>query len=198
MSLRLRLGKGYAFERRRPGRWRRGRGGYPGNADGGLILPDTADVQLAALIADDMHHGLLERHLFDLDTTAQQGHQRDLGVNVGGPHEWRLGEIRIVGNRDTAEIGYNTPSQTRVDILDVDLAPERVARLGQDEAALLLDDPVEVEHGVNHHRGHHRNDDADHDYGRSDKLAHHDTPSRSDEISFSAEAGGYDNAAAPS
>jgi hypothetical protein len=145
-----------------------------------------------------VHHGLLERHLLDLDAMAQQGHQRDPRVNVGGLHEWRLGETGVVGDRDAAEIGNHTPSEARMDVLDVDLAADRVARLGQDEAALLLDDPVEVEHGVDHHRGHDRNDDANHDDGCSDKLAHHDTPSRSDETSFSAEAGGYDNAAAPS
>ena len=143
-----------------------------------------------------MHHGLLERYLLDVDAMAQQGHQRDPRVNVGGLHEWRLGEIRVVGDRDSAEIRDYTPSEARVDVLDVDLAADRVARLGQNEAALLLDDPVEVEHGINHHRDHDHNDRTNHDDGRPDELAHHDTPSRSDEISFSTEAGGYDNAAA--
>ncbi len=178
LSRGLCLGKRRAFKRRRPGRRRRrGRRGSHLLASGGF-LPDAADVQLAALIADDMHHGLLERYLLDLDAMAQQGHQRDPRVNVGGLHERRLGETGVVRDRDAAKIGDHAPSEARVDVLDVDLAPDRVAGLAQDEAALLLDDPVEVEHCVDHHRDHGHDDHSNYNYCCPDELAHHDILSR--------------------
>jgi len=108
-----------------------------------------------------VHHGLLERHLLDFDAMAQQWHQRDPGIDVRSLHKWRLGEIRVVRDSHAAQVGDHTPSEARMNVLDVDLAADRVAGLRQDEAALLLDNPVEVEHRVGSHRDHDQNDDSD-------------------------------------
>src|ERR1700691_4685342 len=120
---------------------------------------------------------------------AQQRQQRDPGGNVRGLHEWRLGEVRVVRDSHAAQIGDDAPTEARVNVLDVDFAADRVAGFRQNEAALLLDDPVEVEHRVGSHGDHDQHDYSDHNDDCPDELAHHDILSRPAEIVFSAEVG---------
>ena len=136
---------------------------------------ERRDIERTVASLHDSDHRLFEHDFGDFDPPGQQRQQLQVRINVARLDERLARDIGIVGDLHTRHVGHDSPAETHLDVVGMNLPTERGTDLVEDVLAALGDDRVEVSGGVEEDRAGENNDGSNNCGGDYDDTTHRTT-----------------------
>ena len=133
---------------------------------------ERRDVERSVASLHDSDHRLVEHDFRDFDPPRQQRYQLEPRVHVARLDERLVRDVGIVGHLHSRHVGQDSPAETHLDVVGVNLAPERAADLVEHGLAALRDDRVQVGRGIEQDRAGENHDGSDNCGGDYDDSTH--------------------------